>query len=140
MTSQTHKSTSLTSAAKLSAARHESEPGRRSQAVIEARGLTKRFGDLLAVDHVSFTIERGSIVGFLGSNGAGKTTTLRMLLGLISPSEGTVAIDRRPYRQLPSPPHAVGAALDSSGGHPGRTARDHLRIHALATGAPVASA
>jgi len=137
MTSQTHKSTSLTSAAKLSAARHEPAPGRGSQAVIEARGLTKRFGDLLAVDHVSFTIERGSIVGFLGPNGAGKTTTLRMLLGLIAPSEGTATIDRRPYRQLPSPPYAVGAALDSSGGHPGRTARNHLRLHALATGAPV---
>jgi ABC-2 type transport system ATP-binding protein len=106
--------------------------------VIEARGLTKRFGDLVAVDHVSFTIERGSIVGFLGSNGAGKTTTLRMLLGLIAPSEGTATIDGRPYQQLPSPPHAVGAVLDSSSGHPGRTARNHLRIHALATGAPAA--
>jgi ABC-2 type transport system ATP-binding protein len=106
--------------------------------VIEARGLTKRFGDLVAVDHVSFTIERGSIAGFLGSNGAGKTTTLRMLLGLIAPSEGTVTIDGRRYAQLPSPPHAVGTALDSAGGHPGRTARNHLRVHAVATGTPAA--
>jgi ABC-2 type transport system ATP-binding protein len=104
--------------------------------VIEVRGLTKRFGSLVAVDHASFTIERGSIVGFLGPNGAGKTTTLRMLLGLITPSEGTATIDGRPYRQLPSPPHVVGAALDASAGHPGRTARNHLGIHALTTGVP----
>lgn len=138
MTSQTQTSTAITPAPTLSEASHEPAHGRGSPAVIEARGLTKRFGDLVAVDHVSFTIERGSIVGFLGPNGAGKTTTLRMLLGLIAPSDGTATIDGRPYRQLPSPPHAVGAVLDSSGGHPGRTARNHLCIHALATGAPAA--
>lgn len=104
--------------------------------MIEVRGLTKRFGALIAVDHVSFAIERGSIVGFLGPNGAGKTTTLRMLLALIAPTEGTATINGRPYRQLPSPPHAVGAVLDSVAAHPGRTARNHLRIHALATGVP----
>lgn len=138
MTSRTRTSASLTPAPTLSAAGHEPAPGRGSPAVIEARGLTKRFGDLVAVDHVSFTVERGTIVGFLGPNGAGKTTTLRMLLGLIAPSEGTAMIHGRLYRQLPSPPHAVGAVLDSSAGHPGRTARNHLRIHALATGASAA--
>ena len=138
MTSQTQTGSSPTSASTPSAARPEPTPGRGSPVVIEARGLTKRFGDLVAVDHVSFTIERGSIVGFLGPNGAGKTTTLRMLLDLIAPSEGTATIDGLPYGRLSSPSRAVGAALDSSGGHPGRTARNHLRIHALATGAPAA--
>jgi ABC-2 type transport system ATP-binding protein len=104
--------------------------------MIEARGLTKRFGELVAVDDVSFALERGSIVGFLGPNGAGKTTTLRMLLGLISPSAGSATINGLPYGQLASPPRVVGAALDRTAAHPGRTARNHLRVHALATGAP----
>jgi ABC-2 type transport system ATP-binding protein len=136
MTSPPHTSTSLTPAPTLYAVGHEQAGGRGSTSLIEVSELTKRFGDLVAVDHVSFTIEQGGIVGFLGPNGAGKTTTLRMLLGLTRPSEGTATIEGRPYTQLPSPPHAVGAALDSSGGHPGRTAHDHLRIHALASGAP----
>jgi len=105
-------------------------------AVIEIAGLTKRFGGLTAVDHVSFTVSRGSVTGFLGPNGAGKTTTLRMLLGLVAPTEGTAAINGRRYRDLPAPQHAVGAALESSSAYPGRTARSHLRIAALAGDAP----
>lgn len=135
MTFRIGTSSSL-SAPTLHTAGHEPSPRVSSRAPIEVRGLTKRFGDLVAVDDVSFTIERGSIVGFLGPNGAGKTTTLRMLLGLVAPSEGTATIDGRPYPELPSPPHTVGAMLDFSAGHPGRTARNQLRIHALATGVP----
>ena len=105
-------------------------------AVIEIAGLTKRFGGLTAVDHVSFTVSRGSVTGFLGPNGAGKTTTLRMLLGLVTPTEGTATINGHRYRDLPAPVHAVGAALESSSAYPGRTARSHLRIAALAGDAP----
>jgi ABC-2 type transport system ATP-binding protein len=101
-------------------------------AVIEVRGLSKRFHGVLAVDRLSFTVDQGSIVGFLGPNGAGKTTTLRMLLGLVAPSEGDAIINGRRYRDLPEPPHVVGAVLEASGAHPGRTARDHLRIQAIA--------
>jgi ABC-2 type transport system ATP-binding protein len=100
-------------------------------AVIEFDGVTKRFGDLVAVDRLSFTVEQGSVVGFLGPNGAGKTTTLRMLLGLVAPSAGRATINGRPYRELTNPLHVVGAVLESSGAYPGRTARNHLRIEAL---------
>lgn len=106
-------------------------------ALIEVDGLTKRFADVTAVDHVSFTVERGSVVGFLGPNGAGKTTTLRMLLGLVVPSSGSATIDGRDYRDLDSPLHVVGAALESSHAYPGRTARNHLRIEALVGAAPL---
>jgi ABC-2 type transport system ATP-binding protein len=105
-------------------------------AVIEARSLTKHFGGLVAVDHLSFTVPQGTVVGFLGPNGSGKTTTLRMLLGLVAPTGGTATVDGRPYRDLPEPLHAVGAVLDTAGFHPGRTAQDHLRIQALAGAAP----
>ena len=107
-------------------------------AVIEVSGLTKRFAKgPLAVDNVTFAVEVGSVVGFLGPNGAGKTTTLRMLLGLVNPTEGTATIHGRPYRELTSPLHVVGAVLDSAAAHPGRTARNHLRIHALVGQVPV---
>ncbi len=106
------------------------------QVVIEARALTKHFGGLTAVDGLSFTVERGTITGFLGPNGAGKTTTLRMLLGLVTPSAGSALINGRRYRDLPQPLHAVGAVLEAPGGHPGRTARSHLRIHAMIGNAP----
>jgi ABC-2 type transport system ATP-binding protein len=105
-------------------------------AVIEARSLTKHFGDLIAVDHLSFTVHEGTVVGFLGPNGAGKSTTLRMLLGLVAPTQGTATFDGRPYRDLPDPLRTVGAILDSVGFHPGRTAQDHLRIQALAGATP----
>jgi ABC-2 type transport system ATP-binding protein len=100
--------------------------------VIEVRGLTKRFGQVLAVDQLSFTVEAGEVVGFLGPNGAGKTTTLRMLLGLVRPDEGTATINGTTYADLPEPLHQVGAVLEASSFHPGRTARNHLRVQALA--------
>jgi ABC-2 type transport system ATP-binding protein len=100
--------------------------------MIEVHGLTKRFGPVLAVDQLSFQVERGTVVGFLGPNGAGKTTTLRMLLGLVRPDEGTAAINGQAYRELAEPLHQVGVVLDASGFHPGRTARDHLRVQAMA--------
>jgi ABC-2 type transport system ATP-binding protein len=99
--------------------------------VIELDGVTKRFGDLVAVDRLSFTVEQGSVVGFLGPNGAGKTTTLRMLVGLVAPTSGRATINGRLYHELPNPLRVVGAALEASGAYPGRTARNHLRIEAL---------
>ena len=103
-------------------------------AVIEASGLVKRFGKVRAVTDLSFAIDAGSVVGFLGRNGAGKTTTLRMLLGLIAPDAGEATIDGLPYRELPDRTRRVGAALDASGIHPGRKVADHLRVRASATG------
>jgi ABC-2 type transport system ATP-binding protein len=101
-------------------------------ATIQVRGLVKRFGAVTAVDGLSFTVQPGTVTGFLGPNGAGKTTTLRMLLGLVAPSAGTAEIDGRAYRDLPEPLHAVGAVLEAASFYPGRTARAHLRIQALA--------
>lgn len=102
-------------------------------AIIEASGLTKRFGPVLAVDRLSFSVEPGRVVGFLGPNGAGKTTTLRMLLGLVRPDAGSATIDGRRYQDLPKPAQVVGAMLEAESFHPGRTARSHLRLRALAT-------
>jgi ABC-2 type transport system ATP-binding protein len=99
--------------------------------VIEARGLTKRFGPVLAVDQLSFQVEAGEVVGFLGRNGAGKTTTLRMLLGLVRPDAGTATINGKRYADLDEPLHQVGAVLEASSFYPGRTARNHLRVQAL---------
>jgi ABC-2 type transport system ATP-binding protein len=99
---------------------------------VEFRGLTKRFGEVLAVDDLSFSIPAGSIAGFLGANGAGKTTTLRMLLGLTEPTKGNAWISGQAYRELADPLRQVGAVLESSSFYPGRTARNHLRIHAAA--------
>jgi len=93
---------------------------------IEVSGLTKRFGEVLAVDDLSFTVDEGRIVGFLGPNGAGKTTTLRMLLGLVNPTGGTATILGQAYGALPDPVHTVGAVLDGGMLHPGRTGRNHL--------------
>ena len=100
--------------------------------VIEVSGLTKRFGPVLAVDQLSFAVEPGEVVGFLGANGAGKTTTLRMLLGLVRPDAGTATINGHAYADLPEPLHQVGAVLEASSFYPGRTARNHLRVQALA--------
>ena len=108
--------------------------------VISIEGLTKRFGDVLAVDNLSFAVDEGTVVGFLGPNGAGKTTTLRTLLGLITPTAGTTRIHGRPYRQLTDPIRHVGALLGSSGFHPGRSARNHLQVVATAAGLPAARA
>jgi ABC-2 type transport system ATP-binding protein len=106
-------------------------------AVITIEGLTKRFGPVVAVDDLSFEVDQGTVVGFLGPNGAGKTTTLRMLLGLVTPTAGTAKIDGRPYRGLPDPIRQVGAVLEASSFHPGRSARNHLRVIATAAGLPL---
>ena len=109
-------------------------------AVITIQGLTKRFGDVVAVDDLSFQVDQGTVVGFLGPNGAGKTTTLRTLLGLVTPTAGSTRIDGRPYRELPDPIRHVGAVLEASSFHPGRSARNHLRVAATAAGLPLARA
>jgi hypothetical protein len=103
-------------------------------AVIEVRGLTKRFGPVLAVDRLSFDVDLGTVVGFLGPNGAGKTTTLRVLLGLVRPTGGTATISGKAYTDLPDPLRHVGAVLEASSFYPGRRARDHLRVQAMAGG------
>jgi ABC-2 type transport system ATP-binding protein len=106
-------------------------------AVITIQGLTKRFGEVAAVDDLSFEVDQGTVVGFLGPNGAGKTTTLRTLLGLVTPTAGTARIDGRPYRELADPIRHVGALLEASSFHPGRSARNHLRVIATAAGLPL---
>jgi ABC-2 type transport system ATP-binding protein len=103
---------------------------------ISFNNLTKRYGPVLAVDGLSFEVRPGTVTGFLGPNGSGKTSTLRMLLGLAVPTSGTATIDGLPYHQLPDPVRQVGAALDSSTFHPGRSAAQHLRVIATATGLP----
>jgi ABC-2 type transport system ATP-binding protein len=94
--------------------------------MIEARGLTKRYGSTLAVDDLSFTVNAGRVTGFLGPNGAGKSTTMRMMLGLDNPTSGQVRFDGKHYRDLEQPLHTVGALLEASWRHPGRSARNHL--------------
>src|SRR3712207_5610984 len=101
---------------------------------ISVRGLTKQFGAITAVNDLSFEVKEGTITGFLGPNGAGKTTTLRMLLGLVHATAGTALIDGVAYRQLVRPAFTVGAALEATGFHPGRSARNHLRILAHPNG------
>jgi ABC-2 type transport system ATP-binding protein len=101
-------------------------------ATIQIRGLVKRFGPVTAVDGLSFDVSPGTVTGFLGPNGAGKTTTLRILLGLVTADAGTATINGHAYRDLPEPLHTVGAVLEASSFHPGRTARAHLKIQALA--------
>jgi ABC-2 type transport system ATP-binding protein len=94
--------------------------------MIEAVGLTKRFGDRLAVDRLSFTVQPGQVTGFLGPNGAGKSTTMRMILGLDRPTAGEVTIDGRPFAELKNPMREVGALLDAKAIHGGRSAYNHL--------------
>ncbi len=101
-------------------------------AAVEIQGLTKRFGDVLAVDNLSFAVPAGTVTGFLGPNGAGKTTTLRMLLGLVEPTSGTGTINGTPYRQLTNPLRHADAVLEAASFYPGRTARNHLRVQAAA--------
>lgn len=110
----------------------------RDARVIEIRGLTKRFGHVAAVSDLSFSVAPGTVTGFLGPNGAGKTTTLRMLLGLVEPSSGTATIGGMRYQDLPRPLATVGTALEAASFHPGRTARNHLRVMALAGNVPTA--
>ena len=101
---------------------------------IALNGLTKSFRGVLAVDEVSAVALPGQVTALLGPNGAGKTTTLRMLLGLVAPDRGTATFDGRRYDELPGPVRQVGAVLEASGYHPGRTALDHLRVLATASG------
>ncbi len=101
---------------------------------IEVHGLTKRFGPVLAVDQLSFSADEGRVVGFLGPNGAGKTTTLRMLLGLVNPTQGTATVNGSRYVELGDPVHTVGAVLDGGMLHPGRSGRNHLKALARAVG------
>jgi len=95
--------------------------------MIEAHELTKRYGDTTAVHSLSFTIAPGTVTGFLGPNGAGKSTTMRMIMGLDRPTSGTVTVNGKPYRQHRAPLREVGALLEASAVHPGRSARSHLR-------------
>ena len=103
-------------------------------AVIRAEHLTKRFGDVLAVDDLSFALQRGTVTGFLGPNGAGKTTTLRMLLHLVQPTSGQALVFGGHYQDLERPAIRVGAVLEAADFHPGRSGRDHLFALALALG------
>lgn len=104
--------------------------------VVEAESLTKRFGEVSAVADLSFALEAGQITGFLGPNGAGKTTTLRMILGLIAPTSGRALVFDHPYAELPRPALRVGAVLEATDFHPGRTGRDHLRMLGRAVDVP----
>ena len=105
-------------------------------AVVLAESLTKRFGRVVAVDDLSFVLERGTITGFLGPNGAGETTTLRMLLGLATPSGGRALVFDRAYAELERPALRIGAVLEATDFHPGRSGRDHLRMLGRAVGVP----
>jgi ABC-2 type transport system ATP-binding protein len=104
--------------------------------VVTVRNLSKTFGPVQAVDDLSFEVGPGKVTGFLGPNGAGKTTTLRMLLGLVQPTAGTATIGGRRYHDLHRPGRVVGAALEAASFHPGRSARDHLRVYAPQVGVP----
>ena len=102
--------------------------------MIEATGLTKRYGTTVAVDDLSFTVPPGQVTGFLGPNGAGKSTTMRLILGLDTPTAGSVTVNGRPYRAYRRPLFEVGALLEAKAFHGGRSAHDHLLCLALANG------
>lgn len=108
------------------------QPG--NESVVEVRNLSKKFGAVQAVNDLSFTVRPGRVTGFLGPNGSGKTTTLRVLLGLVGATSGTATIGGRAYRDIADPLRTVGAALEAASFHPGRSARNHLRIQAIANG------
>jgi ABC-2 type transport system ATP-binding protein len=103
---------------------------------IEIEGLSRSFGNVRAVDALSFSAEPGEVTGFLGPNGAGKTTTLRMLLGLVEPTGGRATIGGATHADLDHPADVVGAALEASSFHPGRSGRDHLRVYCTVNGYP----
>ena len=105
-------------------------------AVVKAEALTKRFGEISAVTDLSFALEAGTITGFLGPNGAGKTTTLRMVLGLAAPTTGRALVFDKPYAELTRPALRIGAVLEATDFHPGRSGRDHLRMLARAVDVP----
>ena len=104
--------------------------------MIEAEGLTKRYGDTLAVDNLTFSVAPGRITGFLGPNGAGKTTTMRLILGLDRPTSGQVSVNGRPFDRLAQPMRQVGALLDAKALHGGRSAYNHLLCLAQSNNLP----
>jgi ABC-2 type transport system ATP-binding protein len=108
----------------------------RVTAVVHAESLTKRFGEVPAVTDLSFVLEAGTITGFLGPNGAGKTTTLRMVLGLATPTSGRALVFGRAYHELERPSLRIGAVLEATDFHPGRSGRDHLRMLGRAVDVP----
>ncbi|WP_433223717.1 ABC transporter ATP-binding protein [Dactylosporangium sp. CS-047395] len=112
--------------------------GALSDGQIVVSGLTKQYRNVRAVDNLSFVVEPGRVTGFLGPNGAGKTTTLRMMLNLVSPTAGTATISGHRYADVAEPLQLVGAILEASAAHKGRTARNHLRCVAAAGGFPAA--
>jgi ABC-2 type transport system ATP-binding protein len=105
--------------------------------VIRIRNLTKRYGDVRAVDDLTFDVEPGKVTGFLGPNGAGKSTTMRIVMGLDRPTSGDALVNGRSYAGLGAPLHHVGALLDAGALHPGRTGRAHLRVAARTHGIPM---
>ena len=107
---------------------------------VDVVGLTKTFGALTAVDDLTFSVRPGVVTGFLGPNGSGKTTTLRCVLGLLHPTSGHTAIGGVAYRDLDDPIGTVGASLEASSFHPGRSARAHLEVMALGAGMGAAQA
>jgi ABC-2 type transport system ATP-binding protein len=109
---------------------------RGGEPAVSVRGLSKRYGEVVAVRELTFSLEQGTITAFLGPNGAGKTTTLRMLLGLAEPTDGEALLFGRRYRELDDPIRRVGAVLESGDFDPGRSGRNHLRALALATAIP----
>jgi ABC-2 type transport system ATP-binding protein len=104
--------------------------------MIEARSLSKRYGDKVAVDDVTFTVKPGVVTGFLGPNGAGKSTTMRLILGLDAPTTGTVTVNGKQYAEHKAPLREVGALLEARAVHTGRSAYNHLLAQALTTGIP----
>jgi ABC-2 type transport system ATP-binding protein len=102
--------------------------------MIEVQQLTKRYGDKLAVDNLSFVVRPGMVTGFLGPNGAGKSTTMRLILGLDAPTSGTVTLNGKPFAEHTRPLHEAGALLEAKAVHTGRSARNHLRVMAATTG------
>ena len=104
--------------------------------MIEVEHLTKRYGDKLAVDDLSFRSSPGMVTGFLGPNGAGKSTTMRMIVGLDAPTAGTATVNGRPYRELAAPLREVGAMLEARAIHTGRSAYNHLLAMAQTHGIP----
>jgi ABC-2 type transport system ATP-binding protein len=105
-------------------------------AAVSVRGVTKRFGDVVAVNDLSFDVHPGLVTGFLGPNGAGKSTTLRAILGLVAPTAGTATVLGKPYEDLDEPARAVGAVLETQSFNPLRSGRNHLRVLAAASGIP----
>ncbi|MFD2415022.1 ABC transporter ATP-binding protein [Amycolatopsis pigmentata] len=104
--------------------------------MIEARAVSKRYGEKVAVDDLTFTVKPGVVTGFLGPNGAGKSTTIRMIMGLDAPTSGSVTVNGKPYRRHAAPLHEVGALLEAKAVHTGRSAYNHLLALALSTGIP----